>query len=299
MKLIRSALWSSNALLSRRFQSPHLIRAFSANPFSVSDDWDNLNSSGPINDSEQGNAGDGIFEERSSGDGIFGQKSSGNGGFEQPSSGDGRLSGLNSFYEKLGKAEKARGMGSLFNMGNRSGGLNGLDENYNSLFDGMEYKLKKAASYFDFDPVEVTRDDYTFRPDFNFNSGMTYDTKDLDLRKPGARRPVKRFEFETTTKEVLEKADFRNVKFLANFITEAGIIIKRSQTGISAKAQRRIAREIKTARAFGLMPFIAMGTKRFEYGKTMEHEDADFEFEVSNSYDTNFVDEDRGDPMDT
>ncbi|KAL8557445.1 hypothetical protein ACS0TY_004752 [Phlomoides rotata] len=276
MKLIRSALWLSNALLSRRFQSPHLIRAFSANPFSVSDDWDNLNSSGPINDSEQGNAGDGIFEERSSG--------------------DGKLSGLNSFYEKLGKAEKARGMRSSFNMRNRPGGLNGLDENYNSLFDGMEYKLKKAASYFDFDPVEVTRDDYTFRPDFNFNSGMTYDTKDLELRKPGARRPGKRFELETTTK-VLEKADFRNVRFLANFITEAGIIIKRSQTGTSAKAQRRIAREIKTARAFGLMPFIAMGTKRFEYGKTMEHEDADFEFEVSNSYDTNFVDEDRGDPM--
>lgn len=108
----------------------------------------------------------------------------------------------------------------------------------------------------------------------------------------------------------------QNVRFLAKFITEAGIIIKRkqvrlhvsrfslawfnmirndvllvnmmkpsfclslAQTGISAKAQRKIAREIKTARAFGLMPFTTMGTKAFQYGKTMENRDQDFEYEV-------------------
>jgi hypothetical protein len=102
----------------------------------------------------------------------------------------------------------------------------------------------------------------------------------------------------------------QNVRFLANFITEAGIIIKRkqvrwmfltftihngvllvhmmnpsfylslAQTGISAKAQRKIAREIKTARAFGLMPFTTMGTKAFQFGKTMENRDQDFEYEV-------------------
>ncbi|OMO58109.1 Ribosomal protein S18 [Corchorus capsularis] len=40
---------------------------------------------------------------------------------------------------------------------------------------------------------------------------------------------------------------------------------RRSSTGISAKAQRKLAREIKTIRAFGLMPFTTMGTKR-KYG---------------------------------
>ncbi|KAL8475164.1 hypothetical protein ACS0TY_031551 [Phlomoides rotata] len=40
-------------------------------------------------------------------------------------------------------------------------------------------------------------------------SNLCQKTKDLDLRKPGARRPGKRFEFETTIKEVLEKANFR------------------------------------------------------------------------------------------
>ncbi|CAJ1972294.1 unnamed protein product [Sphenostylis stenocarpa] len=51
------------------------------------------------------------------------------------------------------------------------------------------------------------------------------------------------------------------------------------QTGISAKAQRKVAREIKTARAFGLMPFTTMGTKSFIFGRTMKNLDEDFEYE--------------------
>lgn len=62
------------------------------------------------------------------------------------------------------------------------------------------------------------------------------------------------------------------------------------QTGISAKAQRKIAREIKTARSFGLLPFTCMGTKSFKYGDTMQQQDRDFEFE-SSSYDHTFVEE--------
>lgn len=63
------------------------------------------------------------------------------------------------------------------------------------------------------------------------------------------------------------------------------------QTKISAKAQRKIAREIKTARAFGLMPFTTMGTKQFVFGRTMENLDADYEYEL---YDPNFVETDTG-----
>ncbi|KAJ7949754.1 30S ribosomal protein S18, chloroplastic [Quillaja saponaria] len=149
--------------------------------------------------------------------------------------------------------------------------------------DGMEGKLKKAATYFEYDAEEILKDDYAFRPDVNFLPGATYETKDLDLTKPGVRKTVKRNEFKVTTEEVLMKADFRNVRFLANFITEAGIIVERSKTGISAKAQRKVAREIKTARAFGLMPFTTMGTKSFVFGKTMEEQDADYEYEIDES----------------
>lgn len=50
------------------------------------------------------------------------------------------------------------------------------------------------------------------------------------------------------------------------------------KSGISAKAQRKVSREIKTARAFGLMPFTTMGTKSFAFGKTMENLDEDYEY---------------------
>ncbi|KAK4380129.1 hypothetical protein RND71_001991 [Anisodus tanguticus] len=163
-----------------------------------------------------------------------------------------------------------RTFSALPNFG-RSSLLDGLDESFDTLSDGMDGKLKEAARYFEFNPDKVEKVDYAYRPDMTFWPGNTYEIKDLDLRKPGVRKPFKRDEFETMTEEVLRKADFR--------------------TGISAKAQRKIAREIKTGRAFGLMPFTAMGTKQFVFGRTMEDLDADYEYEM---YDPNFVDTDAG-----
>ncbi|CAN4118314.1 unnamed protein product [Withania somnifera] len=258
MKIVRSVLWNSNAFLSRS-SSHH--RTFSALPNFAPDDKQSTSSFESAED----------FERR-----IFGN-STGN----RPNS--------NSFFRKLDKAEKAydrSGPGSTFSSGNRSI-LDGLYESVNTLSDGMDDKLKEAARYFEFDPDEVEKEDYSYRADMTFWPGNNYELKDLDLRKPGVRKPKKSYEFETTSEEVLRKADFRNVRFLANFITEAGILHKRSKTGISAKAQRKIAREIKTARAFGLMPFTTMGTKQFIFGRTMEDLDADYEYEM---YDTNFVD---------
>ncbi|CAA6671313.1 unnamed protein product [Spirodela intermedia] len=176
-----------------------------------------------------------------------------------------------SFFDKLDRLGKARG---------RSGvGLRSIGEGFDTLSDGMDMKLKKA-------------DDYSFRPDVKFRPGMTYTLRDLDLTKPAAQKPFRRPEFETTTKEVLRKADFRNVRFLANFLTEAGLIIKRSKTRISAKAQRRVTREIKTARALGLLPFTTMGTKQFQFGKSMEDVDEDIDYESFYSQPVNdfFVD---------
>ncbi|KAK1294416.1 hypothetical protein QJS10_CPA16g00492 [Acorus calamus] len=198
----------------------------------------------------------------------------------------------------LDKLEKARGKTGA----DDSQLLDGLGDSFDTLSDGMDDKLKKAATTFVYSD-EMKADDYAFRPDVNFLPGMEYSPKifpkiveafgvqtsvkeqstsmDLDLRNPVYRKPLRRPGFETTTAEVLKKADFRNVRFLANFITESGIIIKRRKTGISAKAQRKVAREIKTARAFGLMPFTTMGTKTFIFGKTMEDTEEDYEFDKS------------------
>lgn len=87
---------------------------------------------------------------------------------------------MSSFYQKLDKAEKAHDLssfGSKFNVGNRSNFLDGLDESFNTLSDGMDEKLKKAATYFDFDLDEISKEDYAYRPDMNFWTGNTYDVK--------------------------------------------------------------------------------------------------------------------------
>ncbi|XP_076899504.1 uncharacterized protein LOC143553381 [Bidens hawaiensis] len=199
--------------------------------------------------------------------------------------------GPTSFYQKFDQQKTGKGiseMMSRLNGSRRSGYLDGLDDGLTTLTDGLDGKLKDAATYFEYDVNEVEKEDYKFRPDVTFWPGNTYDVKDLDLTKLGVRKPAKRLEFEVSTEEVLQKADFRNVKFLANLITEAGVIIKRSKTKISAKAQRKVAREIKTARAFGVMPFTSMGTKHFVYGRNMQYLDKDYEYEV---YDHNFVDD--------
>ncbi|KAJ4915258.1 Ribosomal protein S18 [Raphanus sativus] len=152
------------------------------------------------------------------------------------------------------------------------------DETFDPSSDGVDGKLKEAALIYNIDDEEggVKKDGYSFRPDVN-SWGANHFPKVIESR---CKRPRQNNKAEITTEEVLKKADFRNVRFLAQFITEAGILVKRKQTGISAKAQRKIAREIKTARAFGLMPFTTMGTKAFTFGKTMENRDQDFEYEV-------------------
>ncbi|CAN0890896.1 30S ribosomal protein S18 [Linum grandiflorum] len=186
----------------------------------------------------------------------------------------------NSFFRNLGKAQKARFQFSSGTRGAGGGGGvggdgsdTGEDGHSNTLDDGMDQKLKKTAAFFKFDSYETVKPDSGFRPDKSFFPTANNNFKDLRFRNQRMQRPPPRHELKVTTAEVLKKADFRNVRFLANFLTEAGIIVKRSKTGISAKAQRKIAREIKTARSFGLLPFTTMGTKPFHFGQNMEDRD--------------------------
>ncbi|CAN7066262.1 unnamed protein product [Brassica oleracea var. botrytis] len=188
----------------------------------------------------------------------------------------------NSFFQHLGKAEKDKRDYTGFSRSQGNG--SSLDPSS----DGVDGKLKEAALIYNIDDDEGVKDGYSFRPDVN-SWGVNQFPRDMNYRRQ-MQRPRQNNKADITTEEVLKKADFRNVRFLARFITEAGILVKRKQTGISAKAQRKIAREIKTARAFGLMPFTTMGTKAFTFGKTMENRDQDFEYEVvddDDEYDDN------------
>ncbi|KAJ0250766.1 Uncharacterized protein HA466_0140510 [Hirschfeldia incana] len=199
---------------------------------------------------------------------------------------------INSFFHHLGKAEKDKrdytGLSkSHGNGGSRFSSVN-RDETFDPSSDGVDGKLKGAALIYNVDDDEGLKDVYSFRPDVN-SWGVNHFPRDINHRRQ-MQKPRQNNKAEITTGEVLKKADFRNVRFLAQFITEAGILVKRKQTGISAKAQRKIAREIKTARAFGLIPFTTMGTKAFTFGKTMENRDQDFEYEVvddDDEYDDN------------
>ncbi|XP_047162896.1 uncharacterized protein LOC124832680 [Vigna umbellata] len=254
MKIVSVAVRSLSVNLSRQFYQTHMFRSLSTWRFT-----DNQTSDQQANKSEPP-------EEF----GKFGENR-------------GRFLQFDSILEKISQKGMAR-RGSGF--GNGVGyDMPDYLEKDDSLSDGMDENLKNAATYFEVDEDEVEKEDYAFRYDADFPIGSTYDTKALDLTKPGVRKPPIRDEFSVTTKEVLSQADFRNVRFLANFITEAGIIIKRSKTGISAKAQRKVAREIKTARAFGLMPFTTMGTKSFLFGRTMENLDEDFSYEIKQDTD--------------
>lgn len=86
----------------------------------------------------------------------------------------------NFFFRKLDNAEKSyhrSGQGSTFSSGNTSSTLDGLDESFNTLSDGLDDKLKEAACYFEVDPDEVEKDDYVFRADMSFHPGNTYELK--------------------------------------------------------------------------------------------------------------------------
>ena len=56
--------------------------------------------------------------------------------------------------------------------------------------------------------------------------------------------------------ELIDKIDYKEYKFLKKFTTEQGKIIPAHVTGVSARYQRMLNREIKKARILSLLPFV-------------------------------------------
>jgi small subunit ribosomal protein S18 len=59
--------------------------------------------------------------------------------------------------------------------------------------------------------------------------------------------------------KLIEQLDYKNPELLRRFITDRGRIVPRRISGVSAKWQRVLAREIKRARAIALVPYASMG----------------------------------------
>ena len=55
---------------------------------------------------------------------------------------------------------------------------------------------------------------------------------------------------------LIAKINYKEYMFLKKFITEQGKIIPSYVTGVSAKYQRLITKEIKKARILALLPFV-------------------------------------------
>ena len=54
-----------------------------------------------------------------------------------------------------------------------------------------------------------------------------------------------------------EPLDYKNVEYLAKFISPQGKIVSRKRSGFSGQHQRRLACAIKVARHMALLPYIA------------------------------------------
>ncbi|KAJ1963702.1 hypothetical protein GGI12_001892 [Dipsacomyces acuminosporus] len=59
--------------------------------------------------------------------------------------------------------------------------------------------------------------------------------------------------------------EYKNSYLLSNFVTEMGKIRPRYKTGLTAKSQRKVAKAIKRARAFGLMPVTSRFNPMYNY----------------------------------
>ena len=105
-----------------------------------------------------------------------------------------------------------------------------------------------------------------------FEPGMSYKAEDLDWSqdaKMGAEEggagqvPQRPRHFRTYTppgagikdEDAGKLFEPFNVALLAKFVNPQGKIMKRQQTGLSAKSQRKVAKAIKTSRQLGLMPY--------------------------------------------
>ena len=54
----------------------------------------------------------------------------------------------------------------------------------------------------------------------------------------------------------IETINYKDTKFLSNFISEQGKILPRRSTGLNSKQQKRITKLIKRARIAALLPFV-------------------------------------------
>jgi small subunit ribosomal protein S18 len=94
--------------------------------------------------------------------------------------------------------------------------------------------------------------------------GQNYEPSDLaaqtartaPVRHTAAGKTVKNpMRGKAVEATLLERAAYEDARFLTQFVSDTGKIYPKRRLGVSAKAQRKIARAIKTARQMGILPY--------------------------------------------
>ena len=85
--------------------------------------------------------------------------------------------------------------------------------------------------------------------DFDFD-------REFDGEGRGRRGRFARFARPKPLTEPEEPVDYKNVEFLARYVSAQGKIVSRKRSGFSGQNQRKLAAAIKRARFLALLPFV-------------------------------------------
>jgi len=80
-----------------------------------------------------------------------------------------------------------------------------------------------------------------------------------EIEKGGGRGPRRFNRFATrfrTNVKPEEPLDYKNVAYLARFLSPQGKILSRKRTGFGGQDQRRLSRAIKLSRFLGLLTYV-------------------------------------------
>ncbi|KAJ1985395.1 hypothetical protein H4R34_000049 [Dimargaris verticillata] len=93
-----------------------------------------------------------------------------------------------------------------------------------------------------------------------FDKGQVFDPRELDEQKADLSRrrdnliPKKVRSDRFTRQGINPLNEYRDVNMLSQYVTEMGRIKHRRHTNLTNKSHRRVAKAIRRARAFGLLP---------------------------------------------
>ncbi|KAJ1994672.1 hypothetical protein H4R33_000189 [Dimargaris cristalligena] len=101
-----------------------------------------------------------------------------------------------------------------------------------------------------------------------FSRGALYDPRSLDERLHQRKTPANKLRRNPqsdrfTAKKMNPLHEYKSINMLSNYVSVMGRIKPRTQTGLTNKNQRLVAKAIRRARSFGLLPITYKAHAKF------------------------------------